>query len=155
MIDLKDLQKPATAVVVIGAVATAGFVAGYLVGRDPEMARGLVRSLAGGLTRLQVAAAEAWENLGDLWADARAQAQSEIEAKRFAAETAAPEPAQAPPVSATAALATTTTGATAAASRRERRTSAARKSVKKVANSARSPAGRRSPRRKTTTAVAT
>jgi len=155
MIDLNDLQKPATAVLVVGAVATAGFVAGYLVGRDPEMARGLVRSVAGGLTRLQVAAAEAWENLGDLWADARSQAQSEIEAKRFAAETAAPESAQAPPLSTTTAVATATTGAATAASRRQRRTSAARKGVKKVVKSARSPAGSRSPRRKTTTAVAT
>lgn len=155
MIDLKDLQKPATAVLVIGAVATAGFVAGYLVGRDPEMARRLVRSVAGGLTRLQVAAADAWESLGDLWADARAEVQSEIEATRFAAETTAPEPAQSPPVSATAAVATATTGAAAAASRRRRGTSAAGKAVKKVGRTARGPAARRGQRRKTTATAAT
>lgn len=155
MIDLNDLQKPATAVLAIGAVATAGFVAGYLVGRDPETARGLVRSVAGGLTRLQVAAAEAWENLGDLWADARAEAQSDIDAKRFAAETAVPEPAQAPPVSATRAVATAMTGAARAASRRRRGTRTARKEVKKVTKSERSPAVRRGPRRGTTAAVTT
>jgi hypothetical protein len=154
MIDLNDLQKPATAVIVIGAVATTAFAAGYLLGRDPEMARGLVRSVAGGLTRLQVAAAEAWENLGDLWADARAKAQSEIDAERFAGETTAPASPQAPPVRASAEVAMAKTGAAAAVSRRRGSTSAARKGVKKVAKSARSPAGRRSARRKTTATAA-
>lgn len=155
MIDLNDLQEPATAVLVIGAVATAGFVAGYLVGRDPELARGLIRSAAGGLTRLQVAAADAWENVGDLWADARAQAQREIEAKRFAAETETPEPAPASPADATTTLATAATDTAAAASRRRRGTSDARKAAKKEPKSARRPAGRGRPRHKTTTAVAT
>lgn len=153
MIDLNDLQKPATAVLVIGAVAGTAFVAGYLLGRDPEMARGLVRSVAGGLTRLQVAAAEAWENLGDVWADARAKAQSEIDAERFAGETTAPASPQAPPVRASAEAAMATTGAAAAVSRRRGSTSAASKG-KRVAKSARSPAGRRSARRGTTATAA-
>jgi len=87
MIDLNDLQKPLVAVLALGAAATAGFVAGYLVGRDPETARKLVGSVAGALTRTQVAFAEAIENIGDLWADARADARRDIEEERFAAES--------------------------------------------------------------------
>lgn len=87
MLDLNDMQKPLVAVLALGAAATAGFVAGYLVGRDPETARKLVGSVAGGLTRAQVAFAEAVENLGDLWADARADARRDIEEERFAAES--------------------------------------------------------------------
>jgi hypothetical protein len=88
MPDLNDLQKPLVAALALGAAATAGFVAGYMVGRDPETARRLARTIAGGLTRTQVALAETWENLGDLWADARAEAREEIEIERFAGETA-------------------------------------------------------------------
>ena len=87
MIDLNDMQKPLVAVLALGAAATAGFVAGYLAGRDPETARKLVGSVAGALTRTQVAFAEAIENIGDLWADARADARRDIEEERFATES--------------------------------------------------------------------
>jgi hypothetical protein len=119
------------------------------------MARGLVRSLAGGLTRLQVAAAEAWENLGDLWADARAEAQSEIEAERFAAEASAEEPAAASSATAVTAVATAATATAAAASRRRRGAGAAREGAKRVAKAASRPPARRSPRIKTAKAAAT
>jgi hypothetical protein len=89
MIDLNDLQKPFVAALALAAAATTGFVAGYIVGRDPETARRLARSLAGGLTRARVTTAEAMESLGDLWADARAEAEHELEKERFAAEAAA------------------------------------------------------------------
>jgi hypothetical protein len=79
MIDFNDLQKPLLAVIALGAAAAAGFAAGYLVGRDPETARRLARTAASGVLRTRVAVAEAMENLGDLWADARAEALRDIE----------------------------------------------------------------------------
>jgi hypothetical protein len=87
MIDFNDVQKPLVAVLALGAAATVGFVAGYIVGRDPETARRLAKSMANGLTRSQVAFAEAMENIGDLWAGARADARRDIENERFAAES--------------------------------------------------------------------
>jgi len=153
MIDLNDLQKPSAAVLVIGAAATAGFVVGFLFGRNPETAQGLVRAVANGFTRLQVAAAEAWENLGDAWADARAEAQRDIEAERFA-EAGAKEPPEASARSATTALATAATGTATAAAGRRRGTGAARKKAPKAAKKDR-PASRRVPRRKAPAAVAT
>jgi hypothetical protein len=142
MIDLNDLQKPAAAVLVVGAAAATGFVAGYLVGRDPELARRLARTLAGGLTRLQVAAAEAWENLGDLWADARAQAQRDIEAERFADDTGAPEAA--PEATAPAKTPAPPAGGKGAAarSRRRRAEGAASKRVSKTAKAPVRPVAR-------------
>lgn len=141
MIELNDLQKPATAVLVVGAAAAAGFIAGYMIGRDPELARRMARSVAGGLTRLQVAAAEAWENIGDLWADSRAEARRDVEAERFAAETAAQEASQTVPATAT--------------SGRRRKARTTGKKVRRVAKAARSPAAPRGQRRRATTAVAT
>ena len=82
--DLKDLQTPLIGALGLGAAASAGFVAGYIVGRDPELARKLTGALASGLTRTQVALAETWENLGDLWAEARDEAREQVEAERFA-----------------------------------------------------------------------
>lgn len=79
MIEFNDLQKPLLAVIALGAAAAAGFAAGYLVGRDPETARRLARTAASGVLRARVAVAEAMENLGDLWADARAEALRDIE----------------------------------------------------------------------------
>ena len=98
MIDFNDLQKPLIAVLALGAAAAAGFAAGYLVGRDPETDRRLAKTAASGMLRARVAAAEAMENLGDLWADARAEALRDIEdehagtsrATVVAADSAAP-----------------------------------------------------------------
>ena len=154
MIDLNDLQKPATAVLVVGAAAAAGFIAGYMIGRDPELARRMARSVAGGLTRLQVAAAEAWENIGDLWADARAEARRDIEAERFAAGNAAHEASQTAPVTATAAAVIAKPGAGAKSSRRRKARTTGKK-VRRVAKAARGSAAPRGQRRRATTAVAT
>ena len=123
MIDLNDMQKPLVAVLALGAAATAGFVAGYLVGRDPETARKLVGSVAGALTRTQVAFAEAIENVGDLWADARADARREIEEERFAAESVPAAAAQDIAPDASAAV----VGRDAAAARPPRRKAKARR----------------------------
>jgi hypothetical protein len=154
MIDLNDLQKPSVAVLVIGAAATAGFVAGFLFGRNPEMAQGMVRAVANGFTRLQVTAAEAWENLGDAWAEARAESQRDIEAERFA-EAGAGEPPEVPVGSATTAVTTAAaTGAATAAAGRRRGTGAVRKKAPKAAKKGR-PALRRVPRRKAPDAVVT
>jgi hypothetical protein len=153
MIDLNDLQKPSAAVLVIGAAATAGFVIGFLFGRNPETEQGLVRTVANGFTRLQVAAAEAWENLGDAWADARAEAQRDIETERFA-EASAEESPQASAKSATTAVATAAKGTAAAAAGRRRGTGAVRKKAPKAAKKGR-PAARRTLRRKTPAAVVT
>jgi hypothetical protein len=84
--DINDLPKPFAVILSLGVAAGAGFLAGYIVGRDPEKARRLVRSIAGGLTRTQVVVAETVEQLGDLWADARAQARRDIDDERFEAE---------------------------------------------------------------------
>jgi hypothetical protein len=110
MIDLNDLRKPLVALLSLAAAATAGFVAGYLVGRDPETARRVAKSIAGGVTRTRVALAEARESLADLWAEARNDAQREIEEERFAAEApvrvdARVAPKAEPAVAAKAALA--------------------------------------------------
>jgi hypothetical protein len=153
MIDLNDLQKPSAAVLVIGAAATAGFVAGFLLGRNPETAQGLVRAVANGFTRLQVTAAEAWENLGDAWAEARAESQRDIEAERFA-EASAGEPPEAPARTAATAVATPATGAATAAAGRRRGTGAVRKKAPSAAKKGR-PAARRVPRRKVPAAVVT
>lgn len=150
MIDLNDLQKPSVAVLVTGAAATAGFVVGFLFGRNPEAAQGLVRAAASGFTRLQVAAAEAWENLGDAWADARAEAQRDIETERFA-ESSAEEPPEASNGSATIAVATRATAATADP---RRRTRGPGKKAKKAAKPARRTVARRA-RRKSATEIAT
>ena len=84
---VEDFQKPIIAVLGLGAAATAGFVAGFVVGRDPETARKLARTLASGVTRTQVTLAETWESLGDMWAEAREQARSDLEDERFGEQT--------------------------------------------------------------------
>ena len=88
MIDFTDLQKPLLAVLALGTAVAAGFAAGYLVGRDPETARRLARTAASGMLRTRVAIADAVENLGDLWADARAEALRAIEDERAGASPA-------------------------------------------------------------------
>jgi type IV secretory pathway TrbL component len=88
MIDFNDLQKPLVAALLLGAAATVGFAAGFVVGRDPETARRLARAAANGLARTRIAMADAMEGLGDLWAEARDQAHREIESERSAATEA-------------------------------------------------------------------
>lgn len=80
----KDLLKPFGALAAMAASAAVGFVAGYAVGRDPAAARRLLQNVARGVDRAQAVAAETREELGDLWADARASARAEWEEAAFA-----------------------------------------------------------------------
>lgn len=88
MIDLEDLQRPAVALLALTAAAAGGFAAGYVLGRDPALARRLAGSLARGAVGAQVAFAEAIESLGDLWAEATEAARQDVEEERFAAQAA-------------------------------------------------------------------
>jgi hypothetical protein len=102
LFDPKDLLKPFGALAAMAASAAVGFVAGYALGRDPAAARRLLKSVARGVDRAQAVVAETREELGDLWADARASARAEWEEARFAepaAEQVAPEEivSEAPP----------------------------------------------------------
>jgi hypothetical protein len=100
MIDSKDLFKASALVAATAAVAAVGFAAGYVVARDPQSLRRWARAAAAGLERVQVALAETREELGDLWADARAQARQDVEDASFDAaaepvlETGAAVPAE-------------------------------------------------------------
>lgn len=84
----KDLVKPGAVVLGVAAAATLGFAAGYLMARDPQLLRRLLRSAAGGFERLAGAVAESREELADLWADSREGAQSAVEDESFAAAAA-------------------------------------------------------------------
>jgi hypothetical protein len=74
-----DSIKPVALVAALATTAAAGFAVGYLVARDPETLRRWARALAGGVERTQIAFAEAYENLADLWADVRDDARRDIE----------------------------------------------------------------------------
>jgi hypothetical protein len=112
-----DLVKPGTVVFAVLGAAALGFVAGYLIGRDPQLMRKLMRSGAGGFERLAGAVAETREEVADLWAASREGAREAIEDEAFAAAaaSAAVAAAQSAASSAPAAVA-------AAPARRARRT---------------------------------
>jgi hypothetical protein len=84
----EDLVRPGTVALAVMGAAALGFVAGYLVGRDPQLMRKLMRSGAGGFERLAGAVAETREELADLWAASRAGAREAIEDEAFAAAAA-------------------------------------------------------------------
>jgi hypothetical protein len=84
LFDPKDLFKPVGTLVAMAGSAAIGFVAGYALGRDPTAARRLLQAVARGVDRAQLAVAETREELGDLWAEARASVQAEWEEARFA-----------------------------------------------------------------------
>jgi hypothetical protein len=88
LFDPKDLLKPFGALAAMAASAAVGFVAGYALGRDPTAARRLLQTVARGVDRAQAAIAETREELGDLWADARASARAELEEECFAESAA-------------------------------------------------------------------
>lgn len=98
MIDLKDLVRPPVLVALAGSAA-AGFVAGFLVGRDPQLLRRLMTAAAQGWEQARLSVAEAREDLADQWAAARETARHDIEEDLFAAADAA---AAAPPAEASA-----------------------------------------------------
>jgi hypothetical protein len=69
----------------VAAAGALGFVAGFVVARDPEVLRRLARTMAGGVERISGALAESREELADLWAEVREDARQDIEAQAFAA----------------------------------------------------------------------
>jgi hypothetical protein len=87
--DPKDLVKPGAIVLGLAAATALGFAAGYLMARNPELARRAARALAGGWERVGGALAESREELADLWAEAREDARTTVEDEAFAAATVA------------------------------------------------------------------
>lgn len=84
----EDLVKPGAVVLAVMGGTALGFVAGYLVGRDPQLLRKLMRSGASGFERLAGAVAETREELADLWAASREDAREAIEDGDLAAVAA-------------------------------------------------------------------
>lgn len=99
---IEDLTRPGIMVLAalgaagLAATALAGFAVGVAVGRDPEgmkrKLRRVAQSAARGLEQATLAAAQAREQIGDLWAEAREDALAEVDAADFdrAAATAGP-----------------------------------------------------------------
>jgi hypothetical protein len=78
----------------LAATALLGFAAGVIVARNPQAlgqaARRIARDAALGLEQASLLAAQAREHLGDLWAEARDEARTQVDAADFArAATAA------------------------------------------------------------------
>jgi hypothetical protein len=84
---LYDNVKPIALVAALATTAAAGFAVGYMVGQDPRSLRRWARTLACGVERAQLAFAEAYENLADLWADVREDARRNIEEHAMARAT--------------------------------------------------------------------
>ena len=119
----EELARPGLlAVGALGFAATAllGFAAGVALARDPEGLRRTARRVAGeaarGFERASLLAAQAREQIGDLWAEVREEAVSEVDTadfKRAAARASKATPAAA--AAAAAAAAGTATDDAAAA----------------------------------------
>ena len=89
LFDPKDLFKPLGSIAALAGSAALGFVAGYAVGRDPAAAKRLMQFVARSFDRASLAVAETREELGDLWAEARANARAQWEEAQFAEHEAA------------------------------------------------------------------
>ncbi|MGZ8255969.1 MAG: hypothetical protein ACXWVT_14030 [Burkholderiaceae bacterium] len=89
LFDPKDLFKPLGSIAALAGSAALGFVAGYAVGRDPAAAKRLMQFVARGFDRASLAVAETREELGDLWAAARADARAQWVEAQFAEHEAA------------------------------------------------------------------
>ncbi len=85
----KDLMRPGAVALAVAAAAALGFAAGWLLARNPELARRAARSLAGGWERVGGALAESREELADLWAEARENARATVDDEAFSAAAAA------------------------------------------------------------------
>ncbi|MBC7938495.1 MAG: hypothetical protein H7Z19_01830 [Chitinophagaceae bacterium] len=103
---IESLARPgliALGMVGIAATALLGLAAGVTMTRDPQAVRRAVRrvahSVALGLERSALMAAQAREQIGDLWAEAREAAVSEVDDADFkrAAAGAARAPSAAVP----------------------------------------------------------
>lgn len=94
----EEIARPgliAIGVVGIAASALLGFAAGATVSRDPQALRNVMRRVAHGIERATLAAAQAREQIGDLWAEVREEAIAEVDAadfERAAANAAKKEP---------------------------------------------------------------
>ena len=102
---INELARPglmALGVVGIAATALLGFAAGMAVARDPKALRRTARRVAGeaarGLERASLMFAQAREQVGDLWAEAREEALAEVDAADF--DRAAASAAKASPAAA-------------------------------------------------------
>ena len=83
---IEDVARPgllALGIVGVAATALLGFAAGVAVARDPEVLRRTARGLARGLERATLMAAQAREQVGDLWAEAREEAIAEVDTADF------------------------------------------------------------------------
>lgn len=87
---IEDLARPglmALGVAGLAATALLGFAAGVAVSRDPEALRRatqrLAREAARGLEQATLLAAQAREQVGDLWAEARERAVADVDAADF------------------------------------------------------------------------
>lgn len=89
LFDPKDFFKPLGSIAALAGSAALGFVAGYAVGRDPAAAKRLMQFVARSFDRASLAVAETREELGDLWAEARADARAQWEEAQFAEHEAA------------------------------------------------------------------
>ena len=122
----EELARPGLlAVGALGFAATAllGFAAGVALARDPEGLRRTARRVAGeaarGFERASLLAAQAREQIGDLWAEVREEAVSEVDTadfKRAAARASKATPAAAGAAIDDAAAAGTSSGAAAGSS---------------------------------------
>lgn len=87
---LEDLARPGlVALGVAGMAATGllGFAAGWALSRDPEAARRVARRLARGAVRgfesASLLAAQAREELGDIWAEVREEVVADVDHTDF------------------------------------------------------------------------
>jgi hypothetical protein len=78
------MAKPADLLVGMATLAALGLAAGYLVTRDRETLRRVVRIAAGSVERVSAALAETREELADLWAEARDATRREMDEAAFA-----------------------------------------------------------------------
>lgn len=115
----EELARPGLlAVGALGFAATAllGFAAGVALARDPEGLRRTARRVAGeaarGFERASLLAAQAREQIGDLWAEVREEAVSEVDTADF--KRAAARASKATPAAAAAAAGAATDDAAAA-----------------------------------------
>ena len=83
----------------VAAAVLLAFAASVAVARDPEVPRRTARSLARGLERATLMAAQAREHVGILWAEAREEALAELQSSTPPTSNAPPQmrPRQRPP----------------------------------------------------------
>ena len=91
--DIKDIVKPAGLLAGLATLAVGTLAVGYLVTRDRETLRRVVRVAAGTVERVSAALAETREEVADLWAQARDEARQAIEDEEFAAPATTDEEA--------------------------------------------------------------